>query len=553
MIGKESGEKLRKLLDTVSKNLRALEQLKQPTKHWDTLIVFLIQTKLDSVTVREWEKYRVDKDVPTLDDLKRFLKSRADFLETLESNQNERVVDKKYNKQSGTRGFHITSTENKPKCVFCKGAHYSQTCEDFLKLSVSERIERKKNSKLCTNCLRPRHYSKICRCSNCKKCNGKRHTLIHMDYTQNNTPVPISDNSQTSNNAVSHALSANIANKCVLLSTALVNIADNDSNIHTIRVLLDSGSESSFMREDTCRKLNLSTLPTNVEVCGLNRTTSYIKSKCEVNIQSQHNSFRTNIHCYVLPEITGKLPDTKISNHFRLNIPHDINLADPNFYEPSSIDMLIGADHFYSLICVGQISLGRNEPILQKTQLGWVISGPISKSFSKRVSCHFTHNPDIQNQLARFWEIEEIFPNKALSEEEKLCEEHFLQNTSRLSNGRFVVKIPFKKFLENLGESREQARKRFLSLEKKLNENSKLKSLYSDFMAEYESLGHMNKINEDETVKYSFYLPHQGVMREDSVSTKLRVVFDASASTSSQYSLNDLQMVGPTIQRELFL
>ncbi|XP_074027268.1 uncharacterized protein [Leptinotarsa decemlineata] len=70
-------------------------------------------------------------------------------------------------------------------------------------------------------------------------------------------------------------------------------------------------------------------------------------------------------------------------------------------------------------------------------------------------------------------------------------------------------------------------------------------------MAKYESLGHMNKVNEDETEKYSFYLPHHGVMSEDSVSTKFRVVFDVSASTSSQYSLNDLQMVGPRIQREL--
>ncbi|GFW23877.1 integrase catalytic domain-containing protein [Trichonephila clavipes] len=50
----------------------------------------------------------------------------------------------------------------------------------------------------------------------------------------------------------------------------------------------------------------------------------------------------------------------------------------------------------------------------------------------------------------------------------------------------------------------------------------------------------------------SLYLPHRGVVRDTSCTTKLRVVFDASSKTSSGLSLNDLLMVGPRVQPELF-
>ncbi|XP_053964222.1 uncharacterized protein LOC128867152 [Anastrepha ludens] len=49
-----------------------------------------------------------------------------------------------------------------------------------------------------------------------------------------------------------------------------------------------------------------------------------------------------------------------------------------------------------------------------------------------------------------------------------------------------------------------------------------------------------------------YFLPHHCVLKEESTTTKLRVVFDGSAVSSSGYSLNDLLMTGPTIQPKLF-
>ncbi|XP_075256670.1 uncharacterized protein LOC142349140 [Convolutriloba macropyga] len=49
----------------------------------------------------------------------------------------------------------------------------------------------------------------------------------------------------------------------------------------------------------------------------------------------------------------------------------------------------------------------------------------------------------------------------------------------------------------------------------------------------------------------SYYILHH-VRKEDSVRTKLRVVFNASAKTTSGLSLNDCLMVGTTVQPDLF-
>jgi hypothetical protein len=69
----ESSVKIRNLMDTVAKHLRALKSLNQPTDTWDTLIIHIVKTKLDAVTVREWEEYKINIEIPNLEALKQFL------------------------------------------------------------------------------------------------------------------------------------------------------------------------------------------------------------------------------------------------------------------------------------------------------------------------------------------------------------------------------------------------------------------------------------------------------------------------------------------------
>jgi hypothetical protein len=86
-------------------------------------------------------------------------------------------------------------------------------------------------------------------------------------------------------------------------------------------------------------------------------------------------------------------------------------------------------------------------------------------------------------------------------------------------------------------------------LERRFSKQPELKKEYVKFI-EYAAFGHMEEVYEDSGSSMGFYLPHHCVVKESST-TKLRVVFDGSASSSSGVSLQVL-MVGPTVQPDLF-
>ncbi|XP_071056370.1 uncharacterized protein [Onthophagus taurus] len=71
-------------------------------------------------------------------------------------------------------------------------------------------------------------------------------------------------------------------------------------------------------------------------------------------------------------------------------------------------------------------------------------------------------------------------------------------------------------------------------------------------MEEYLSLGHMIECSKEiSSVGQQFFLPHHGVIKESSTSTKLRVVFNGSQKSTSGMSLNDYLLPGPKLQNDL--
>ncbi|XP_043262444.1 uncharacterized protein LOC122403155 [Colletes gigas] len=152
--------------------------------------------------------------------------------------------------------------------------------------------------------------------------------------------------------------------------------------------------------------------------------------------------------------------------------------------------------------------------------------------------------------MQRFWNLEECPASKILSSEEQACEDHYTKHTTRGPSGRYIVSLPLKHTELRLGDTYNVAYTRFLALERSLDKHADRKAQYRDFLNEYEKLGYMTEIQDERTV--GCYLPHHPVVKTDSITTKIRVVFDASARSSSGTSLNDILMVGPTIQDDLF-
>ena len=77
-------------------------------------------------------------------------------------------------------------------------------------------------------------------------------------------------------------------------------------------------------------------------------------------------------------------------------------------------------------------------------------------------------NDHLDVLFKRFWALEEMTSAEArpISNGVNECEEHFLQTTVIGADGRYVVRLPFKKRPIILGDSFEQAKRRLLFLEK---------------------------------------------------------------------------------------
>ena len=583
-INKESSVALKRMLDHINKNLRALQSLGEPISTWDTLLIYILSHKLDTKTFREWEEHKggIDKSKPiTFNQFMEFIRNRADLIETLELSRNTASLSQVHITQKAVPKIRAMVTINNShsglSCPKCNGDHKLNLCPQFLALTVRERLLCLPNYKVCYNCFSNAHFANKCRKNGCKVCKRRHHSLIHdsdikprqsADQSDSDNDVKVKCSSNAPGDKQQVALSANIvpgahaSNPCnVLLSTALVKLGDSQ---HVARALLDSGSSSCLITEKLYKKLNVSYTEVNKSIQGINNLLSHVNKMCKIHLKSLNDSYSTNVECFVLPTITDNVPAQSV-NLCDFTIPSHINLADPNFHEPAEIDMIIGADLFWDLLESGKISLGQGKPTLCQTKLGWLVCGSLhhvrhkggcASASATPIKCNFldvSSSHDIQTQLAQFWQLEEVgCQSSVYSEEEKQCEQHFIKNTSRSSDGRFCVQIPLKESSEVLGESFERAKRCFLSLEKRNQKQSTFDMMYKNFMSEYLDLGHMTEchLNVDNDNK-SYFIPHHGVLREVSTTTKLRVVFNASYPTTSGLSFNNIQLVGPTVQDDL--
>ncbi|GJQ79105.1 hypothetical protein Trydic_g5360 [Trypoxylus dichotomus] len=401
------------------------------------------------------------------------------------------------------------------------------------------------------------HKSWQCKAKRCFKCNKLHNSLLYLE-----NPITTKDNINHERNleetdpVINDVANFTCSNQLVsfnqvLLSTALVKI-NVMGRIFKARVLLDSGSQSNFITQELCDQLNLRRVPIDHTVKGVGQQITKINNQATVHFMSNDETFTMTINCMVIPKITDKLPTKSFESSF-LVLPKDLVLADPTFNISADIDILLGSHAFWFIMCSGQRILGKNMPILQNTRLGWILAGNLcSNAASSMTHLNIDILQRINTNLSKFWLIEEVdSKSKLLSKEEIYCEEHFNKTVKRHMEGKFIVNIPFKGSVENLGNSRNIALQRFYKLERRLRNEPELNSQYTEFMHEYEQLGHMVEIDEKSGQMPSCYLPHHAVVKQSSITTKCRVVTDASSKTESGLSLNDVQYMGPALQNDI--
>ena len=224
------------------------------------------------------------------------------------------------------------------------------------------------------------------------------------------------------------------------------------------------------------------------------------------------------------------------------------------------VDILIGSDQYWHLVS-GKVERGENGPTAMETKLGWVLSGPLHGAMQneqQRTNLVTTRvlktavnpvnitNESLDGNMKKFWDIEslDIRPRSVYEEfEEKITFE----------NNRYEVHLPWKVPHPPLPDNYDLSVKRLNNLLKRLNQDSEVLKEYDSVIKEELKKGIVEVVERpgEGEVGKTHYLPHHAVIRRVKTTTKLRVVYDASARSDGP-ALNDCLYTGPPLVENIF-
>lgn len=404
----------------------------------------------------------------------------------------------------------------------------------------------------------------VCRSTyKCRTCNRNHPSLLHFvrkekaeekEQLQRQQP----DKEQTPSTSgilVSAPVPAKIATKSshVFLATALVMVRDKNGGRRHCRAILDSGSQGNFVLKRCTNLLQLTYKKSLLPISGIRDNRLRAKSCSELKIESRTSEFSIRISCYVLPNIVGDIASCPEPAD-GWGIPGSVSpfLAYPDFHRPQGIDLLIDGGSFFDVLGTKKIPLNIGSVTLHESNFGWLVTGELS---SYQAPTLFSVGQTVEEDWKVLSSIEEASYGRALRankrcQEEQKTVQHFKQHTIRDEEGRFNVRLPTKHAISEIGSTLPMITARFLNVEKDCEH---LKNEYIQFISEYIDMGHMVEVSEDSIqTPNHFYLPHHSVTKASSLTTKVRVVFYASAKSASGVYLNYVLMCGPVVQQDLF-
>ncbi|XP_039431015.1 uncharacterized protein LOC120414059 [Culex pipiens pallens] len=580
-IKKESSALLMDLADQFDRHVSILNKLEKTEEHWNSVLVEALSRRLDTTTLKEWEKDCKEGERPDFDALVTFIRKQARTLQSVKMSHTPTATQetKIVVKSRSTNNFMIAEAAH--KCPMCKAAHYLYECDQFNKLSPRHCFNIAKKYKLCINCLRGHHLAKNCNSSNCKSCGQRHHTLLHLppavdgnSYNSNQrttftafgqqvenpqvqtqmycpphlmggvsgarhpntidsfvpgtieTPFAhVAQSNQTPSHTNYSAYSAILsegkpaqnhyneqhkirsANRAaedssgvldtsrakteVFLATAIVRVEDRDGTNHFARVVLDSCSQCNFISEAVATKLRLRRTKTNTEVAGIGPGKVRVTESVTVKLRSRTRAFETSVVCLIIAKIPAILPSQNIDIR-DWQVPRDVKLADPKFNISAGVDILLGAELFFSLLLSQQCKINVGYPLLQETVFGHIVSGMYAGRGANPSLCIISSASGLDAILERFWQVDDFDRGRALSLDDRWCEDHFNRTVSRRDDGRYVVRLPIREDRRPfLGDSYNLAQRRFLANERRFGYDQQLRDDYLRFMDEYAELGHL--------------------------------------------------------------
>jgi len=290
-ISTESLSSLSAFVSTFQENISAIKVL--GVNNLAGFMLFFIRSRaLDPVTCNLFESTVSQDSIPVFDVLLKFLQQRCKVLENIRSSEKLVTHSTKIKNNPSSRAVLTNADANatspgtfsepnhgrkfQRSCAYCKQDHPIYRCQAFSKLTVIKRREFASSNKLCFSCMNPSHAVSVCTSKyNCKTCGERHNTLLHLK-SENKHPQP----GPTSNHVITMNQSDSIepktqfagtsyTNNTVVLGTACVRIQDRCGSYHSVRVLLDSGSQISAITSECANRIGLGRQKCRTEISGL--------------------------------------------------------------------------------------------------------------------------------------------------------------------------------------------------------------------------------------------------------------------------------------------
>ena len=577
---------LRRLHDQVESQVRGLRALGIPAESYGSLLSPVILSKLPqefrvivSRQVREG-RWHLDELMRTIDVE---IKARERALNTAAPSTSVGRPPRALDRAIPTNATLLSSDSLVARCSYCRNQHSSVSCK-----TVTDPAERKqilKKAGRCFVCLRRHHTSRDCRSTlKCTNCGGRHHTSIckggvvqdgaktsvgRQDTggtTATNQPQQVRRGNRIDNTPTTTAtLQSSTATVPVLLQTAQVPVfkPGDPATTMNIRMIFDSGSQRSYISKRVKQSLALDPLYSETMIIKTFGSERGNRQSCDV--VSLGLSLRAggsiNLLFLAVPLICEPLCGQPIS-HAREHYEYltKLDLADnPCGAEQIEVDMLIGSDHYWKLVTGKVISKGEG-PTAVHTKLGWVLSGPIEGLSLQSTSCNLlsTHalmvddyvqeesDRILDRTLKSFWDLESF----GIQEGEADVYQQF-QKQIAFKDGRYEVNLPWKEAHAALPMHYDLSLKRLTGLLRRLRQTPDILQQYDAVIKEQLEKGIVEVVEKGKPHGNQIhYLPHHPVIREDKLTTKVRVVYDASAKTSGP-SLNECLYAGPKFDQHI--
>jgi len=531
---------LRNLYDTVEAQIRSLTAFDLDIKNYGPFLVPVIMSKIPNeiklVITRQLDKNTWDATL------------------ILKQLQKEIEVREKLNDVEVPTGEDLPTgislyagNENKANfknnCAFCSGNHKHQHCQKVR--NAEDRRQKVKQLGMCFLCLRKNHLCRDCRETyRCFHCQGKHHVALCDKKSLNRKETPQKKQNET--------LNVFCDGKNVLLQTAKAKVSSADERkCANFRILFDSGSQHSYITPEARELLNLQTISNeklNLKVFGGSEAKKDF-DKVKFAVKSANGSENIYVEAFVsdiCKPLAGQTIELAVENYEHLR---NLKLADSNPTNSGlKIDVLVGSDFYWDFL-TNEVKRGEEGPVAVNSKLGYVLNGPIpsrGSAFSGVVSTHslkIAAEIDLDKKIERFWNLEAVgvLPN------EKPILEEFKEEIKFVDN-RYEIKLPFKDNVSTIANNYQVSKTRLKSLWKKLGNDETLYEEYKRIIYEQENTEVIEKVPESGV----HYLPHKAVVRNDKITTKTRMVFDASAKEKHEFSLNECLATGPSLTPSLF-